>query len=399
VFDRDSNSSRIEKDKEALIMALLKKNQNGLSISEISSHLNLNRNSTSKYLQLLETKGCIERCSTGRTKLYYLPRRPPVSALLSYSSELICTFDALGFLTFANEKFFHFFGLDEPDSLYVTIGELSRLSTKSPLNIGILTDLVEGTCQVQEYEIEQGGVKFCLRAKGVKTTFEDDSTGVTILIEDNTAVWKYRHNLEFIAQSSAKLATMNEEDDIYQYIADRIFELEPRSHVLVSSIHPMNMVCVTRACAGEKSIIKESEKKSGSLLGRSVSMEDMPWMIPLLSQCKLVQCPDSLYNQTNMRSKKDPGDHVQENLSPGACYTMGFVCQGGLYGNVTIRLRNPDDLQNLETIETFVKQLGIALQRRYLREQLKKVEEKVLKIEEELLKLKARSKMVRVNNR
>lgn len=398
LMERDTDFLRIEADKEALILELLKNNQNGLSISEISSSLNLNRNSTSKYLQVLETKGCVERCSMGRAKLYYLPRRPPVSSLLSLSSELICTFDTLGFLTYANDKFLKFFGLDEFDSLFMTIEELSEITTSSPLNIGAMSDLIKGATQVQEFVVNHDGLSICIRARAVETTFEDESTGITILIEDNTAAWKYRNNVEFLAITAEEFSSMDIDDDICQYIADMIAELEPRAHVVVSSLDTSQMVCITKACSGERRFSRAMDELFGPVWGEPVSIENASWAIPLLMQGKLIEGPDSLFIQTYKMFPKDLCDQIEEKLGLGNNYSMGCVCEGGIYGSITIRYRYDDDLQNPEAIEAFVKMAGIALQKQYLKKRLGQSEAKYQRLESRIQKKKIPSERMRAKN-
>ena len=55
---------------------------------------------------------------------------------------------------------------------------------------------------------------------------------------------------------------------------------------------------------------------------------------------------------------------------------MGCTCRKGIYGNISLRFQHEDDLTNQETVEAFVRQAGVALQRRYLREKLRKAEER-----------------------
>jgi GAF domain-containing protein len=56
---------------------------------------------------------------------------------------------------------------------------------------------------------------------------------------------------------------------------------------------------------------------------------------------------------------------------------MGCSCRGGLYGAVALRFREGDVMENRPTVEAFIRQAGVALQRRYLREKLRRMEEKV----------------------
>ena len=84
----------LDQDKIDKIRDLLKKNPKGLTISELSQKVNLNRNSLAKYLEILLVSGQVEMESFGTAKVYYLSQRVPVSALLKFSTDLIVLLDS-----------------------------------------------------------------------------------------------------------------------------------------------------------------------------------------------------------------------------------------------------------------------------------------------------------------
>ncbi len=53
----------------------------------------------------------------------------------------------------------------------------------------------------------------------------------------------------------------------------------------------------------------------------------------------------------------------------------------GLYGNISLHFRHENDVTNRETVEAFVRQAGVALQRRHLKEKLRKAEERIRVLE------------------
>ena len=66
----------------ASIKEVLKKNPHGLSISDISRELNLNRNSVAKYVNMLMVSGDLEMRSFAAAKVYFLSKRVPISTML-----------------------------------------------------------------------------------------------------------------------------------------------------------------------------------------------------------------------------------------------------------------------------------------------------------------------------
>ena len=72
-------------------------------------------------------------------------------------------------------------------------------------------------------------------------------------------------------------------------------------------------------------------------------------------------------------------EEVHTTLSPRKSYAIGCTCRGGLFSDISIR--RGAELLNKETIEAFIRQTGVALQRRHLREKLRKAEARLAEME------------------
>ena len=77
----------LEEETISKIKKLLKHHPKGLTISETSSRLKMNRNSAAKYLEVLLISGQVESRSFGTAKVFFLSHRIPISAMLSISTE------------------------------------------------------------------------------------------------------------------------------------------------------------------------------------------------------------------------------------------------------------------------------------------------------------------------
>jgi PAS domain S-box-containing protein len=369
-----------ERKPELEIRDLLRENPQGLTITEIASRIGINRNSTAKYLKGLEADGQVESCQAGTAKCFYLSRRLPQSVLLGLASDLVCTFDGDHVLTFANDPFLDFFGLDREGVLYSNISELTGGKGGEAVLPEVFADLLDAGERVREITVSRDGEPVHLRVKTIPTHFGDGSRGTTILCEDVTSEWNYRNNLEFLARTSAELAGMGDGEDIYQYIGDRIAELEPGSQVGVASLHPDTESCTMRAFCGKTDFIEEFKDKFGDPRGITFSTANVPWAMQGLSRGTLIPGPESLYIMAYKMYPQEFCDEIQERLRLGKCYVMGCTCRGGLYGNIVIRLRKGKELRNPATVEAFVKQAGVALQRRYLREKQRRAEERIAEL-------------------
>src|SRR5690606_3712925 len=76
------------------IRDILKDNPRGVSVTDISRKMAVNRNSVAKYLDILLISGQVEMRSYGTAKVYFLSHRIPISSLLSFSSDFIVAIDA-----------------------------------------------------------------------------------------------------------------------------------------------------------------------------------------------------------------------------------------------------------------------------------------------------------------
>ena len=101
----------LDQEKIARIKNLLKFKPKGMSISDISHSLKMNRNSVAKYLDLLLVSGQVEMRSYGTAKIYFLSQRVPLSAMLSFSSDLVIIIDSDFRIIQVNENFLSAFSM------------------------------------------------------------------------------------------------------------------------------------------------------------------------------------------------------------------------------------------------------------------------------------------------
>ncbi len=192
----------LEQEKIARIKNLLKFKPKGLSISDISHSLKMNRNSVAKYLDLLLVSGQVEMRSYGTAKIYFLSHRVPLSAMLSFSSDLVIIVDSDIRIIQVNENFLDAFhmtrdaliGTPLPDVPLPFIRELP------------LDDAVKEAPDKKEISIniryenpatnDSAAREMFYRVKLVPTVFEEGGRGITIILENVTESIAYGHQLE-----------------------------------------------------------------------------------------------------------------------------------------------------------------------------------------------------------
>jgi PAS domain S-box-containing protein len=169
------------------IKDILKKNPQGLSITEIVKAVGINRNTAGRYLETLLVSGQVEMRRFGMAKIYMLSQRVPLTAVLSISSELVIQLDSHLRIIFTNEPFLDLIGIDEKDILGKNIEYTPVALVFDELFVKFIERIKEGVAGIEwsgEIELPSKGIiLFCRIAP---TVFDDGRRGVSIILEDIT---------------------------------------------------------------------------------------------------------------------------------------------------------------------------------------------------------------------
>ena len=167
------------------IKDLLKKNPEGMSVTDISKALKKNKNTIGRYLDILLISGQVDMRAYGMAKVYTISQRVPLSAMLSYSKELIMVLDDAQRIIDINDNFLNLLQLSRKDTLGKNIAFL-----QSP--VADVHELLESiTANGGEKEIT---VTFPIKDKGerifhlkcIHTVFDDGRKGTTVILRDVT---------------------------------------------------------------------------------------------------------------------------------------------------------------------------------------------------------------------
>jgi PAS domain S-box-containing protein len=164
----------------------LRKNPRGLSITDIATRIQINRNSTARYLDVLQISGQVEMRKVGPAKLYFLSQRVPLEAMLDLSEEGILTFDSELKVIRVNDAFSKIVCIDIDELLGATLDQLVLPGFEGEEVIPLFIESVAGKQIDYETTIQNQEKAKHLCVKLVPTTFDDGSTGSTILLEDIT---------------------------------------------------------------------------------------------------------------------------------------------------------------------------------------------------------------------
>jgi two-component sensor histidine kinase len=200
---------------------------------------------------------------------------------------------------------------------------------------------------------------------------------------------QYIRDLISLSRTAIELVDLSPEEDIYQFIAEKLKELIGDCVISVNSFdEASNNFCV-RAVEG----IGKHMDKVLKILGK----HPVGLITPIndearngLTSRKLKKVSGGLYELSIRAIPKATCNAIEKLLNLGDTYAIGFSWKGRLFSSAAILMRKGAGLGDSSIIETFVRQASIALQRRQAEEALRKANEeleiRVKKRTEELAK-------------
>jgi PAS domain S-box-containing protein len=199
----------LDYEKIVRIKNALKFSKKGMSISEITRQLKLNRNSVAKYLEILLISGQVDVKVYGTSKVYTLSQRVPLSAMMDFSSDMIVMVDSEQRVMQVNEQLLRFAGLPREAFIGQVLdktgpGFLSGLPLEDVFNAE-----KDHKTEPLERNVLRDGREIYLSYKLIPSLFDDGTHGITVIIEDITA------------RKSAELALVESEKK-YRTVIDKM---------------------------------------------------------------------------------------------------------------------------------------------------------------------------------
>jgi len=168
-----------------VIRELLKKNPNGMSVTDISKALKKNKNTIGRYLDILLISGQVDMRTYGMAKVYSLSQRVPLSAMLSYSKELIMVLDSEARIYDINSNFLNLLHLSRAETIGKNISFLQSPEVDvHELLENLSSDMEEKECTIT-FQVREDGERI-FHEKCIPTVFDDGAQGITIILEDIT---------------------------------------------------------------------------------------------------------------------------------------------------------------------------------------------------------------------
>jgi len=199
------------------IKGILRENPRGMTVTEISKEIHINRNSVAKYLDILLVSGHVEMRTVGPAKVYYLSQRVPISSMLNFSSDYILVLDRELRIVQINDNLLETFDVERGTVLG---SQLEKTSLPFSDDSGALENIagaVRGEEFSGEISFRVGDSELVFRVKMIPTTFDDGSLGATIIFENIT---RQKRAEEALRENEARYRRLMETANDAIFLAD-----------------------------------------------------------------------------------------------------------------------------------------------------------------------------------
>jgi len=170
-----------------LIKRILKENPKGMTVTDISRKIKINRNSVAKYLDIMRISGYVEMITFGPAKVFFPSRRVPINNMLNYTSDFILVCDKNLRINTINNSFLDFLKIKKDEIIGQNINNTILVIFKENKDVcQAITNALDGKdpCEGIDFKSEKENVYF--KIKVIPITFEDGSHGVSLIISNVT---------------------------------------------------------------------------------------------------------------------------------------------------------------------------------------------------------------------
>lgn len=186
----------LDQEKVNRIKQHLRWNPRGLTISDLTSKLDMNRNLVAKYLDILLISGQVEMQVIGAAKVYFLSHRIPISAMLEFSSDYVIVLNTDQRVIQLNEPALQILGKKKEEIIGEKAADIDNPFFRCLKAIDTRIDEQATGDRITDIHCIINDETRYYRVKQVPTVFEDGDQGLTFIIEDITTQKSFEDSLK-----------------------------------------------------------------------------------------------------------------------------------------------------------------------------------------------------------
>ncbi|WAI02509.1 PAS domain S-box protein [Methanogenium organophilum] len=214
------------------ICDVLRENPKGMAVRDIADAIGMNRNTASRYLDMLRVAGQVEMKTYGKAKVFYISQRMPISAMMDCAVDMVFVVDSTLTVVEANDTICTFLGGCRDEILGHPMRESPLGAFDHPLIVGRIGDAMEGKSSTDELRYMRVDGEIFFRVKTIPTVLNSGLPGVAVVMEDITG---QKVAEEALRESELKFRTLVEDvsdaiwiigdDWTFSYVSPRTEEI------------------------------------------------------------------------------------------------------------------------------------------------------------------------------
>ena len=179
----------------------------------------------------------------------------------------------------------------------------------------------------------------------------------------------YHNNLIFLSNSALELLSLSEREEIYKYIAEKLYLFLSNAIILVNSYNEAERAFEIKQVAGIDHHSKTINKlSSGKLIGMKIERIPGQKEIDEAGVIKTINNIEDIISQTEY--PESTVEKLQKALKINKIYSISLARDNKLLGNISILTLNKTIIKFKHIIETFAHQVSVALHRSQLEYEL-----------------------------
>ena len=214
------------------ICDVLRENPKGMAVRDIADAIGMNRNTASRYLDMLRITGQVEMKTYGKAKVFYISQRMPISSMMDCAADMVFVVDKTLTVVEANDTVCTFLGGEREAILGRPMRESPLGAFDHPLIVGRIEDAMEGRGSSDELRYMRVDGEVFFRVKTVPAVLNSGLPGVAVVMEDITG---QKVAEEALRESELKFRTLVEDvsdaiwiigdDWTFSYVSPRTEEI------------------------------------------------------------------------------------------------------------------------------------------------------------------------------
>jgi PAS domain S-box-containing protein len=229
----------------AKIKDILKDNPRGMTVSDISRKIHINRNSVAKYLDVLLISGQAEMVTFGPARVFFPSRRIPISNILNFTSDYVIILDKDLKINNINDNTEKLFKTESEELIGEHIKDIFFPLFQTPEMHENIQNALDGEIITIETKVQYEEEFLTYQVKIIPTTFDNGEPGVTLILKDVT---KQESTMEKIKQLLCQWdATFNSINEII-FIHDKEYTIVKVNKAFLDFFHQDAKEIIGKKC-------------------------------------------------------------------------------------------------------------------------------------------------------